>query len=838
VLRKIVMFVLILFIGSSPVSPVIAAIFVIRGDGPDGSILCHNRIRIALIESSDESEEPDVLVEGECPLSPVTFTAADGDFVLVNAWTDGYVLLKKKKARPHGLQALSRLTLTDVETGRQDVLFAGLSERPAGFYPEFLSLRYRIGTPTSLWTLSQYPDEASPPFVNDSLETVDVQSEGYRMVLHPDADGVPGEIDLSLSLPAEAKTEFTIANYLGAGGSDPLYLLGARAVSVNPEPWTASGETSMEAPSSVCFSVDFESSPKPVAEFHGNDDGVRVSLRTSSPVPAYVAGDGRFLNSEGKWDETPFAHSMGSFSVDLALPEPSSLLWAMAEGTHHLALVFPDDLMQSAGYEFTVDALDAGSENETREGDDPPYDLLPACDLISSGARTDTGRFLERFVTAGDPVERIDLPINVDEVERVKDRWCDVFEFASRPWASADVRGFLLLAYQDSNLLDVTAGVALRCFEDQEVTVTTTDEDGNTTETMDIEIVEIEVPEAEAWVSFDLGGREVIVNAGNRTGTQPGVILFGNEFLPVFDQDMVADLKAGVLVYWNGSPFHGFFESNVGPLTVGPATCEIQGKDSSTGVRKERVTSSTGRQTWVLDFKLEAAGSYVPGDLRAFVVFDRHGDDDYGPAGTGDLTLELTRRGRLFTGRAVLEEMIEPDNGTGDGKADEDSTESGSPQIMSFWYVALDKDGLRYPGEVMGKRFVLSLPSIDAPFLAQISWSELIAPGTGASGEVSVSVATENAGSGYGLNLGLFKEDRGTVWLDGALKGEPWLVFRSSDHFAVNRFHGDLVLPVHVDVPDDFWSFMYKGEYYWIAQVVDRRSDQVVSFDVMPFSVR
>lgn len=835
-LRKIVMFVLILFIGLLFKSPVIAAIFVIRGDGPGGSILCHNRISIALSESPDESEESDVLVEGKCPLSPVTFTAADGDFVLLNAWTDGYVLLKRGKAWPHGLQALSRLTLTDVETGRQDILFAGLSERPAGFYSEFLSLRYRIGTPTSLWTLSRYPEGVSPPFVNDSLETVDVQSEGYRMVLHPDADSVPGKTDLSLSLPAKAKMKFTIANYLDAGGSDPLYLIGSRTIPVNPEPWKASGETSIEAPSSVCLSVDFESSPKPVAEFHGNENEVRVSLRTSSPVPAYVAGDGCFLNSGGKWDETPFAHSMESFSVDLALPEPSSLLRAMAEGTHHLALVFPDYLMQSAGYEFTVDALDAGGGNETQEDDDSLYDLLSAYDLISSEARTDTGRFLERFVTAGDPVGRIDLPINVDEVERVRDRWCDVFEFASRPWASADVRGFLLLAYQDSNLLDVTAGVALRCFEDQEVTVTTTDEDGNTTETTDVETVEIVVPEAEAWVSFDLGGREVIVNAGNRTGTQPGVMLFGNEFLPVFDQDMVADLKAGVLVYWNGSPFHGSFESNAGPLRVGPATCEIQGKDSSTGVRKERVTSSTGRQTWALDFELEAAGSHVPVDLKIFVVFDRHGDDAYGPTGTGDLTLELTRRGRLFTGRAVLEEMIEPDNGTEDGT--EDSTESGSPQIMSFWYVALDKDGLRYPGEVMGKRFVLSLLSIDAPFLTQISWPELIAPGTGASGEVSVSVATENAGSGYGLNLGLFKEDRGTVWLDGILKGEPWLVYRSSDYFAVNRFNGDLALPLRVDVPDDFWSFMYTGEYYWIAQVVDRRSDQVVSFDVMPFSVR
>jgi hypothetical protein len=836
VLRKIVMFVLILFIGLLSKSPVIAAIFVIRGDGPGGSILCHNRIRIALSESPDESEESDVLVEGECPLSPMTFTAADGDFVLVNAWTDGYVLLNKGKALPHGLQALSRLTLTDVETGRQDILFAGLSERPAGFYSEFLSLRYRIGTPTSLWTLSRYPEGVSPPFVNDSLETVDVESEGYRMVLHPDADSVPGKIDLSLSLPAKAKMKFTIANYLDAGGSDPLYLIGSRTIPVNPEPWKASGETSIEAPSSVCFSVDFENSPKPVAEFHGNENEVRVSLRTSSPVPAYVAGDGHFLNSGGKWGETPFAHSMGSFSVDLALPEPSSLLRALAEGTHHLALVFPDDLMQSAGYEFTVDALDAGDGNETRENDDSLYDLLSAYDLISSEARTDTGRFLERFVTAGDPVGRIDLPINVDEVERVRDRWCDVFEFASRPWASADVRGFLLLAYQDSNLLDVTAGVALRCFEDQEVTVTTTDEDGNTTETTDIETVEIEVPKAEAWVSFDLGGREVIVNARNQTGTQPGVILFGNEFLPVFDQDIIADLKASVAVSWNRSPFHGSFESNVGPLTVGPATCEIHGKDSSTGVRKERVTSSTGRQTWALDFELKVTGSYVPNDLRAFVVFDRHGDDAYGPTGTGDLTLELTRQGRLFTGRAVLEEMIEPDNGTEDST--EDSTESGFPQIMSFWYVALDKDGLRYPGEVMGKRFVLSLLSIDAPFLTQISWPELIAPGTGASGEVSVSVATENAGSEYGLNLGLFKEDRGTVWLDGTLKGKPWLAYRSSDHFAVNRFHGDLVLPLHVDVPDDFWSFMYKGEYSWIAQVVDRRSGQVVSFDVMLFSVR
>lgn len=788
------------------------------GENPGSHIECDDTIEIVLIEGEGEI----LLTRQKCPVAPVSFISErEGSTLALRVSSaDGRLVIDHGNPQSLGFIGASPLWLHQVHGthAEKTVIFPGLSRRGAGLYERFLELSFDLGTPLETWCLSSVDKEIVPPLIDDYLGNFRVEGQGMSLLAHPATNGLSGQVPFCFSAPESAEVTATLGNWFGGQGlSDPLWLVPVgkdnedRAVLLHDNSIALGDEACPVTEIQLAATLTGKKRTWN-AEFAETTDGVTLRF-----TPAGKASDVYLLSftpdlsiwglSRDGWNKKYATFSLPAFSVELPLPEDRSLLRAFSVGKGYtLSLVDAKDPALSRSWSFDI-FPDSGTlaEIEAQESGS-------VTDVITKKTVRESPEDLIRaFGTSGEYLSTLHLPVDDREADRIYSRWCEFSTLEFTGWAGLYRNGVIGLSYRDVDLLQSLAGVFVTCFETRKTGQG--DDEGHSFAETEM----ISVPDFSGWASFDHEGLSSI-HLKNTTPIGKSAVIWGIELLTANEPYPVSLVTVDLKARYKDHGVSAFFH-HARPFVIASSPFYMKGFHPN-GVSVRSALSLTGAIETELEFGLEIEG-VAPDGVRAFVVVDRLGDDAYMPQ-SGDMIFELTREDDVFT-RTVRQADLYGRSASGAGQGGETLNEHDSAgEIYSFWYV-VSSEGIRYPGQVMDKRFSLSFSTSEPGVFAQVEFPPTLRPGETVEGEVSVVFNSGVDSYDYGFRLGLFKAGRGTVWLSEVVPKVLYVTDSSKQAGTVRRFSPGLhawSMPLDLTLPEDFWHFRFLGRYAWVGEIV------------------
>ena len=553
------------------------------------------------------------------------------------------------------------------------------------------------------------------------------------------------------------------------------------------------------------------------------DDNMHFSLRGSQKAANIeVYGDSSVLTYDG-WrliDANPENIVFRlPVPLDIDIPYPdyyNPLLSLFMPGEHKLAVAVNNlghlTPIASANY----NARDfAGEEASPMTGD-------KAREFMETGIMKGADYYVRPFddvlseLDAGEKLNTIDLPISKQESGQeggVIRRWCDIYAPKFTDFSRKRMTGFFSFSYRDVNLMDVWAGVILKCYQETEQTA----QEGN--ETAVTTVITAVAPPEGVFADFSLNGysdqpeakffssqrfnlktgQGAIYTAKGQLTVDPS-ISFKNQTcsLRFSSFRMPVSLSLNVPGVLNPSPFivlaNGENEASV-ETVVSPAI--LSGNTVTINLKTVKPSG-------------ECVNPQVYTKAKAEILV-KFGQDI---SNSQDMSFALTPNECGWSKTFNLSELF------WDGQVINQAV---------FSIKTYGPSGEEYPGRYKNLAWTIALPKNGLPIAFTFSVPSVLHLGD----LFSMGVKTELIGSwprpwGYSIKVSVIKFKDGNIY-QAWLSGNPVRPIVSwQDAFLASGKKEGVNLVFKTLLPDDFWSFMLTGQFLAAAEVIDEYTGETI----------
>ena len=835
---------------SDPVSPEEGTLSV----GDDLLVeLTHNGKTDKLINDEDQSPTS---------ISPWLIYADAGDLIRIRATCAAEWETWRGEPFYTGKKWLSALYIVDLSDPHRNTvqIFSGLDATKNGQEEGgiFLDLKYSLGTPTRSWCLSCTQDACLPVTVDEDIKLISVAGNNlltYDYV--PDYNGMgrhTGVYDLVLPAgPMEISFNLIVVNRVKDGGVSPVYLYSpstGRTIPIHPYGVSISGECKwfadcpedivLNAAMSIFLPGNVADNPIYLELNPVDGEGFEINFRKDIPdaVALTISSGDYLLGPDEKWSwkwlgSLPTSWITEESILESFLISPETAYQKMfTVGAHDVTYEFPDYCISETvtwNEEPTLGSL------EEMDPDPPETHKNEEHALLSALTKADLQQTaLDTF--AKDPSGGIPISFSsFSNAQEEPEQWtCRVYPLGSH--------SFLDLGYHEIDVADLTFAAMVICDEGQE--------DGNVTLVKppdefglmaDLEMSQMVNTDGGNSTEMNVADVEVILDHRiDAEFVENAVIFYTTRLYSVgYDAPLLLD---GVL-HWiwtrdvadTASIYRDPVDIVQCAAEIGPAIAQVVSPDEEGFEDGIRVVPefAGGRHS---RFLVEFGADLVDRDGRYPSMEDTAGISlsEVWLKGEGDAVLTsfvrlLPDPQRPYRYRSGL---IDADLIGADGTL----PMAGETTKRDYRYEFKIRDkGVRLPGTLMRRSFFLGLPSTDVPFLVRGSAPDAIYVGSLDSGQseesqelrVVLDAGYQEERRPLSLRFGLWKEERGTVYLKGQIPGMGKLVTSSDPEDVLwERFFAEdggsyTVLSMPLEIPLDFFVFRYFGNYIWFVELLD-----------------
>ena len=747
-----------------------------------------------------EKEDVRIIYDGVCPVGPLRFSAEEDEYLILSFYSQ-FLYPVVKHDRIIKTQKITVPALKLCSTGNCSPVVSEITLN-APFYENFMVVSFKLKDAFKL-KLYQLVSSNSPlkvPVIDDSYL---FQAESYDFLLVLKAvDGISDDLPLSVYMLPRSGIKFQVFSLLKDGYVDPLYFCSELDCVTLLSDFT-SLMNYFDEKDTRFFTAYISDDTAPPGYFSGLPEDSFFFVLDKNLTDVCVQGDDFYLSPDSGW--TAEKNKLSIEAGDYPLGRIRDELRFLASGPHTISILKEDETLVS--HNFSIPDSEDNPFLEPKNDPDPASLLsenyqklfvsLEAESLVINNSVT--GRKLGEFdLYLGNPDSQGD---------RVIRRWCEVYEPRLFEWVKPTLHGFFYVSYQDKNIIDLIGSVLLRCYE--KIEREKEDEGGNPiTETF----VQIIPPPENIDALFtleDANGTSYSFRARNVTTLGEGTasLWFQNRMYV----DSVRKYRTQVRLIVKEATIHSQIYDGKN-ITLAPSPISIVGIFNERGFRLQNVGTSSDFAALGLDvgvrikYEKEKENVRIP-DLKLLLVISRSNNISLADA---DSFYEFPFVNGECRRRLVINRTSE------------------DPETVSIRFLAIDRNGVIYPGPVVNRVYVFNLPDPDAPAVLVLSSPEEIHPGDVFDIEAFLNVLSSRPFS-YSVKLGFYKQNRGWIWIKDILDGHPVAVFEETS--LRKSFYQNKDLKISVKLPDykDFWTFTILGSYIVYSEVTDVLTGRTVS---------
>ena len=815
-------------------------------------ILCNDNLSVVNgknlhIKIALDGEDGQVLFDGEPPIQPIYFEAKEDDNIVIDVTHIKGIVIDGNNIVNSEQSYLDNIILYDYDENY--VIIPDININGTGFYNTVYHLEMKIKERknTSVWHIKANNNDL--PFIDDTVYA-NQDTPDFKMS-YTSSDGLGEKKDISLVLLKNSYLTFVVGNLFNNGSSDDLYLVNQN--STQKILLLSKWETSNSTTGVVYDNPEIKQSTIYISDSYTQDVGIKegsnsliFNFNIDTPLNFYWYADGYYYDfGNSSWYNSVHSNSRATISSNGNFQlyyhdkdADNSFSHIFKIGKHKTEIIDLDDPTEEYSIEFVVN--DDNDTDITENGVDA--DLSHIKDIVdyynyNPQIQTYTPQSLLKYMEMGDNISKIELPVVSDNPD-VIEKYCRLRKLQLSKDLYFD--GFFNIMYFDKNIISVTGGVGLVCYEvvqetSDNSTTTTTHLLNTPTDTT----IDITIETTDGDIKLSLGNK--YVSADNL-----GTIFWTNHHIYIPDEKQFIGYKGKIVINTDEGIIAKDFNANINK-TISPAKCIFSGSNNDSPAKPFTISyfeSESGFSGMKLDFDLvgECENDDDNKDFRLFLVLNRT-DKDYGE--TGDIEIELSRYfGVYWSLTTNLEELLSISQSNNSSSSDttqsdiptasEESADSLSDyfgQKVSFYIKAIDKNGIVYPGKALNRVYTIYLPKLNFPLAVISNLHDSYQIGDDYNDYMDIYIGN-NLQYKWGFNVKFkmtkFVDDMKWLYLSNKYGSDLWFANTDKNTFIDKFLTESKTYNFNIKLPKDWYSFMYKGKYLLDVEIYDAGTNDLL----------